>query len=123
MSRDGCIRILQSTDGANWVQAALLSRECDDRDPEFSARRERLVLYSPEWLPGEGRRPELRRGTAVTSSKDGDAWLDLQTCTQPNVTSWRPCAYDGMHCATAYSDAGRDDMDGWRSRLRRSPMV
>jgi hypothetical protein len=121
MSRDGRIRILRSPDGGAWEQVAALGTECDDRDPKFLTTPERLFLYSPGWLPGEGHEPELHRGTVVAASDDGASWGEFRPCGEPNVTFWRPRTFGGTHYVAAYSSATRRaNMAGWRVRLLRS---
>jgi len=120
ISRDGRILLLRSSDGREWEQVATLETEEDDRDPKFLATPERLFLYSPGWLPGEGHEPEFHRGTKVATTGDGRSWTDLQPCTEPNVTFWRPRTFEGVHYVAAYTSTGRGDMAGWRSRLLRS---
>jgi len=120
VSRDGRIVLLRSSDGRAWERVASLETECDDRDPKLLATPERLFLYSPGWLPGEGHEPDLHRGTAVSTSDDGSAWTDLRPCTEPKVAFWRPRSFGDVHYVEAYTSAGRGDMAGWRSRLLRS---
>jgi len=121
MSRDGCIRILRSPDSGAWEPAAILNTECDDRDPKFLATPERLFLYSPGWLPGEGHETELRRATVVANTDDGASWSDFEPCVEPNVTFWRPRTFGGAHYVAAYSSAPRrEDMASWRVQLLRS---
>jgi hypothetical protein len=109
VSSDGKIRVLTSTDGADWKPSALIDlKGFDLRDAGLSIAPDgRLML-----IGGASPRPKdhdrAPTGSFVSFSDDAVTWTEPQVVTEPGRWLWRVTWHDGKAYGVSYS-AGSDD--------------
>ncbi len=94
-SADGDVIVLRSEDAVDWDETLRLDILPDDRDPQFLATDNRLLLYDP-----------ALKGSALTSyvtfTEDGKQWSEPQAVYEPTYILWKPVAHGGRFFATAH---------------------
>lgn len=99
---DGDLLVLRSSDLQQWEPAHRLNVLPDDRDPQFLATENRLLLYDPA-LTGK----DLT--TFATYTDDGKTWSKPQPVYEPRFIVWKPIAHAGEYWSAAHK---KDDTAG-----------
>lgn len=94
-SGDGDLIVLRSADAKKWTEVLRLDVLPDDRDPQFLATEDRLLLYDPALKGGQ-------LTSFVTYTDDGKTWSKPQPIYKPTYIFWKPVARGGKFYATAH---------------------
>lgn len=105
-SQDGDLIVLRSSDTKTWKEVAKFNVVPDDRDPQFLATDDRLILYDPA-LTGN----ELT--TFALYTDDGETWSKPQPAYEPRFIIWKPIKHDGKFWSAAHR---KDDTKGGTGR-------
>lgn len=106
-SQDGEIVLLRSASGDDWTEVRRFNFNPDDRDPQFLATTDRLILYSAS-MNG----PRLT--TFAVHTSDGQEWSEPQTVYEPQFILWKPLVAGDSFLATAHRKV--EGNDGGKTR-------
>ncbi|MEO6246532.1 MAG: sialidase family protein [Opitutaceae bacterium] len=119
---DGAIRILTSSDGAEWTSAAHLTEKgIDLRDPKFTVTPTGQLMLNCGGSVYEGKTLKSRR-SRVMFSDDGRAWSEPQPILSEGEWMWRVTWHDGVAYGAAYHSTTPSSVPGpeWSLALYRS---
>ncbi len=94
-SQDGDLIVLRSPDAKTWKEVAKLDVLPDDRDPQFLATDDRLIIYNPA-MTGK----DLT--TYAQYTDDGERWSKPQAVYEPRFIVWKPIAHGGEFWCAAH---------------------
>jgi hypothetical protein len=124
VSPDGALRVIWSTDGAEWKSAALItSSEADLRDPKLTVSPNQRLMLS---AAAARRQPAgVAFHTQVWMSADGAAWGQPREIGDADFWLWRITWFRKMAYAVGYSTAGQPSVRLYQSRdgVRFDPLV
>ena len=99
----GHIVLLESSDLGTWCKSVPADTEFDDRDPKLLATPDRLLLY---WVAMSPSHDEGECRTLVSSTEDGETWVEPQPAYLPGYSLWKPKAHAGVfYVAADFDDA------------------
>jgi hypothetical protein len=105
---DGQLRVLTSTDGAQWTSAALLSETgIDLRDPKLSITADGRLMIVAGGSVYNGGRVLLGRQPRVAFSTDGKTWTPTQRVLSEGDWLWRVTWHKGKCYGIAYDASKR----------------
>lgn len=119
---DGKIRVLASTNGRDWVAAALLSEPgVDLRDPKLSVTPDARLMLTLGGSVYAGRTLQTRQ-PRVAFSRDGRMWTAPQRVLSAGEWLWRVTWHEGRAYGISYSTPARPAGDtnsppDWRVNL------
>lgn len=122
---DGEIRVLVSSDGADWVSAALLSEEgVDLRDPKLSVTPDQRLMLTLGGSVYEGRTLKERQ-PRVAFSRDGRDWTSPRRVLDKGEWLWRVTWHEGRAYGISYNSSALRGADtnapvDWRVSVFRS---
>jgi hypothetical protein len=115
VSPDGSLRVITSTDGAQWRSAALItSAEADLRDPKLTVNPDPRLMLSA--AAARHQPAGVAFHTQVWTSADGAVWSQPREIGEADFWLWRITWFRKMAYAVGYSTAGQPSIRLYQSR-------